>query len=184
MKRIYEENEKQTDVSSLYLDNGYLTFNLQTKEIKVAEDSVDIEIRIEERNQFTVNRVDIEGNDKTKEKVIRRELYTIPGDYFNRGLLLRSIQNLANLQYFNVEKLYGAEGIGTKLASDSTVDISFRVEEKSSDYLNASVGYSGAFGFSGAVGITLTNFSITEPFRLGGGQIFKFQLAIWCWQSL
>ncbi|WP_304131440.1 outer membrane protein assembly factor BamA [Ignavibacterium album] len=167
-------NEKQTDVSSLYLDNGYLTFNLQTKEIKVAEDSVDIEIRIEERNQFTVNRVDIEGNDKTKEKVIRRELYTIPGDYFNRGLLLRSIQNLANLQYFNVEKLYGAEGIGTKLASDSTVDISFRVEEKSSDYLNASVGYSGAFGFSGAVGITLTNFSITEPFRLGGGQILSF----------
>lgn len=167
-------NEKQTDVSSLYLDNGYLTFNLQTKEIKVAEDSVDIEIRIEERNQFTVNRVDIEGNDKTKEKVIRRELYTIPGDYFNRGLLLRSIQNLANLQYFNVEKLYGAEGIGTKLASDSTVDISFRVEEKSSDYLNASVGYSGAFGFSGAVGITLTNFSISEPFRLGGGQILSF----------
>lgn len=167
-------NEKQTDVSSLYLDNGYLTFNLQTKEIKVAEDSIDIEIRIEERNQFTVNRVDIEGNDKTKEKVIRRELYTIPGDYFNRGLLLRSIQNLANLQYFNVEKLYGAEGIGTKLASDSTVDISFRVEEKSSDYLNASVGYSGAFGFSGAVGITLTNFSITEPFRLGGGQILSF----------
>lgn len=167
-------NEKQTDVSSLYLDNGYLTFNLQTKEIKVAEDSIDIEIRIEERNQFTVNRVDIEGNDKTKEKVIRRELYTIPGDYFNRGLLLRSIQNLANLQYFNVEKLYGAEGIGTKLASDSTVDISFRVEEKSSDYLNASVGYSGAFGFSGAVGITLTNFSIAEPFRLGGGQILSF----------
>ncbi|AFH48209.1 Outer membrane protein [Ignavibacterium album JCM 16511] len=167
-------NEKQTDVSSLYLDNGYLTFNLQPKEIKVAEDSVDIEIRIEERNQFTVNRVDIEGNDKTKEKVIRRELYTIPGDYFNRGLLLRSIQNLANLQYFNVEKLYGAEGIGTKLASDSTVDISFRVEEKSSDYLNASVGYSGAFGFSGAVGITLTNFSIAEPFRLGGGQILSF----------
>lgn len=167
-------NEKQTDVSSLYLDNGYLTFNLQPKEIKVAEDSVDIEIRIEERNQFTVNRVDIEGNDKTKEKVIRRELYTIPGDYFNRGLLLRSIQNLANLQYFNVEKLYGAEGIGTKLVSDSTVDISFRVEEKSSDYLNASVGYSGAFGFSGAVGITLTNFSISEPFRLGGGQILSF----------
>lgn len=167
-------NEKQTDVSSLYLDNGYLTFNLQTKEIKVGEDSVDIEIRIEERNQFTVNRVDIEGNDKTKEKVIRRELYTIPGDYFNRGLLLRSVQNLANLQYFNVEKLYGAEGIGTKLASDSTVDISFRVEEKSSDYLNASVGYSGAFGFSGAVGITLTNFSIAEPFRLGGGQILSF----------
>ncbi len=167
-------NEKQTDVSSLYLDNGYLTFNVQVKETKVFPDSIDVEIRMEERNQFTVGRVDIEGNDKTKDKVIRRELFTLPGDYFNRALLLRSIQNLANLQYFSVEKLYGPEGIGTKLASDSTVDISIRVEEKSSDYLNASVGYSGAFGFSGAVGVTLTNFSITEPFQLGGGQILSF----------
>jgi outer membrane protein insertion porin family len=167
-------NEKQSDVSALYLDNGYLTFNLQTKETKVAEDSIDIAIRIEEKNQFKIGRVDIFGNDKTKEKVIRRELYSIPGDYFNRGLLFRSVQNLANLQYFNVEQLYGPEGITTKLSSDSTVDIGFKVEEKSSDYLNASVGYSGSFGFSGAIGVTLTNFSIAEPFRLGGGQVLSF----------
>lgn len=167
-------NEKQSDVSALYLDNGYLTFNLQTKETKVGVDSIDINIRVEERNQFKIGRVDINGNDKTKDKVIRRELYTIPGDYFNRGLLFRSVQNLANLQYFNVEKLYGAEGISTKLSSDSTVDVGFNVEEKSSDYLNASVGYSGSFGFSGAIGVTLTNFSIAEPFKLGGGQVLSF----------
>ena len=167
-------NEKQDDVSALYLDNGYLTFNLQTKETKVGEDSIDITIRVEERNQFRVGRVDIFGNDKTKEKVIRRELYAIPGDFFNRGLLFRSVQNLSNLQYFNVEQLYGPEGITTKLSSDSTVDIGFKVSEKSSDYLNASVGYSGSFGFSGAVGVTLTNFSIAEPFRLGAGQVLSF----------
>nr|HMN24518.1 BamA/TamA family outer membrane protein [Ignavibacteriaceae bacterium] len=167
-------NEKQSDVSALYLDNGYLTFNLQTKETKVAEDSIDITIRVEERNQFKIGRVDIFGNDKTKEKVIRRELYSIPGDYFNRALLFRSVQNLANLQYFNVEQLYGPEGITTKLSSDSTVDVGFKVEEKSSDYLNASVGYSGSFGFSGAIGVTLTNFSMAEPFRLGGEQILSF----------
>lgn len=167
-------NEKQSDVSALYLDNGYLTFNLQTKETKVAEDSIDITIRVEERNQFKIGRVDIFRNDKTKEKVIRRELYSIPGDYFNRALLFRSVQNLANLQYFNVEQLYGPEGITTKLSSDSTVDVGFKVEEKSSDYLNASVGYSGSFGFSGAIGVTLTNFSMAEPFRLGGGQILSF----------
>ncbi|HCY75656.1 MAG TPA: outer membrane protein assembly factor BamA [Ignavibacteriales bacterium] len=167
-------NEKQSDVSALYLDNGYLTFNLQTKETKVDDDSIDVTIRVEERNQFRIGRVDIYGNDKTKEKVIRRELYTIPGDYFNRGLLFRSVQNLANLQYFNVEQLYGPEGITTKLSSDSTVDVGFKVSEKSSDYLNASVGYSGSFGFSGAVGVTLTNFSIAEPFRLGGGQVLSF----------
>lgn len=167
-------NEMQSDVSALYLDNGYLTFNLQTKETKVGYDSIDVIIRVEERNQFRIGRVDIYGNDKTKDKVIRRELYAIPGDYFNRGLLFRSVQNLANLQYFSVEQLYGPEGITTKLSSDSTVDIGFKVEEKSSDYLNASVGYSGSFGFSGAIGVTLTNFSISEPFRLGGGQVLSF----------
>jgi outer membrane protein insertion porin family len=167
-------NEKQNDVSALYLDNGYLTFNLQTKETKVDDDSMDITIRVEERNQFKIGKVDILGNERTKEKVIRRELYTIPGDYFNRALLFRSVQNLANLQYFNVEKLYGAEGITTKLANDSTVDVGFNVEEKSSDYLNASVGYSGSFGFSGSIGVTLSNFSLSDPFSLGGGQILSF----------
>ena len=147
---------------------------MQTKETKVGNDSIDVTIRLEERNQFKIGRVEILGNDKTKDKVIRRELYTIPGDYFNRGLLFRSVQNLANLQYFNVEKLYGADGISTKLSSDSTVDVGFNVEEKSSDYLNASVGYSGSYGFSGAIGVTLTNFSISEPFSLGGGQVLSF----------
>jgi outer membrane protein insertion porin family len=128
---------------------------------------------VTERNQFTVANVDIIGNDKTKDKVIRRELYTIPGDFFNRSMMLRSLQQLANLQFFNVEKLY-QEGVDYNLATDSTVNVTFKVEEKPSDYLNASVGYSGSFGFSGSVGITLTNFSIAEPFRLGGGQVLSF----------
>ncbi len=167
-------NESQTDISALYLDNGYLTFNAQTEEKKVAPDSIDVHIRIEERNQFRVSRVEIHGNTKTKDKVIRRELYTIPGDYFNRAFLFRSVQQLANLQYFSAEGLYGPGGIDTKLDSDSTVAVTFNVEEKSSDYLNASVGYSGSFGFSGSIGVTLTNFSITNPFSLGGGQILNF----------
>jgi outer membrane protein insertion porin family len=167
-------NEKQTDVSALYLDNGYLTFNLEPEEIRVGEDSVDLKIKVEERKQFRVSKVNIAGNTKTMDKVIRRELYTIPGEYFNRALLLRSVQQLANLQYFNVEKLYGPEGIGTKIETDSTVAVTFNVEEKSSDYLNASVGYSGSFGFSGAIGVTLTNFSIARPFSMGGGQVLNF----------
>src|SRR3989339_1845001 len=167
-------NEAQTDVNALYQDNGYLTFSSQASEIKVASDSIDLVIRLEERNQFRIGKVNITGNTKTKDKVIRRELYNVPGDYFNRALLFRSIQQLANLQYFNVEKLYGPQGLDYTLPNDSTVDITFNVEEKSSDYLNASVGYSGSFGFSGAVGVTLTNFSIAEPFSLGGGQVLSF----------
>ncbi len=167
-------NKAQNDVSALYLDNGYLTFNLQTTETKVDDDSMDVNIKLSENNQYRIGRVNIAGNDKTKDKVIRRELFTIPGDYFNRGLLLRSVQQLANLKYFNVEKLYGADGIGTNLANDSTVNVTFNVEEKSSDYLNASVGYSGSFGFSGAIGITLSNFALDHPFTLGGGQVLSF----------
>jgi len=173
-ERNLRGNEQQSDVNALYQDNGYLTFRLTTSEIKVAHDSIDINIRLEERNQFRIGKVNIQGNTKTKDKVIRRELYTVPGDYFNRALLFRSIQQLANLQFFNVEKLYGPQGLDYNLANDSTVNITFKVEEKSSDYLNASVGYSGSFGFSGSVGVTLTNFAIAEPFSLGGGQILSF----------
>lgn len=165
-------NEKQSDVSSLYQDNGYLAFSVDAKEEKIAEDSLDIVIRMNENNRFKIGKVEIQGNEKTKDKVIRRELYTIPGNYFSRSYILRSIQQLSNLQYFNVEALY--KGVDYRPSNDSTVNIAYKVEEKSSDYLNASVGYSGAFGFSGSVGFTLTNFSITEPFQMGGGQILNF----------
>ncbi|MFH1196111.1 MAG: outer membrane protein assembly factor BamA [bacterium] len=166
-------NEAQTDVAALYLDNGYLTFNLETLEERVATDSMDIKIKVIENNRFRVGQVMINGNDKTKDKVVRRELYTIPGDYFSRSNIFRSIQQLANLQYFNVEKLYQS-GVDYRPINDSTVSLIYNVEEKSSDYLNASIGYSGAYGFSGAVGITLNNFSLSEPFQLGGGQVLNF----------
>ncbi len=166
-------NEKQTDVSSLYQDNGYLGFNLDLKEEKVSNDSLNIIIKVNENNRFKINKVEITGNSKTKDKVIRRELYVIPGDYFSRNNIFRSIQQLANLQYFNVEKLY-QEGIDYRPTSDSTVNLILKVEEKSSDYLNASIGYSGSYGFSGALGVTLTNFSAAEPFQMGAGQILNF----------
>jgi outer membrane protein insertion porin family len=166
-------NEKQSDVSSLFQDNGYLAFQIDEKEEKVAPDSIDIRIKINEGQRFKIGKVEITGNDKTKDKVIRRELYTIPGNYFSRAFIMRSIQQLANLQYFNSESLYKT-GIDYKPANDTTVNLVYKVEEKSSDYLNASVGYSGAFGFSGAIGFTLTNFSLAEPFQMGGGQILNF----------
>jgi outer membrane protein insertion porin family len=165
-------NEKQSDVSSLYQDTGYLMFQLEEKEQKLADDSLDIVIKVNEGNRFKIGKVDIQGNEKTKDKVIRRELYTIPGNYFSRSYILRSIQQLSNLQYFNVEALY--KGIDYRPVNDSTVNVSYKVEEKSSDYLNASVGYSGSYGFSGSLGFTLSNFSIAEPFQMGGGQILNF----------
>ncbi len=166
-------NQAQTDVASLYLDNGYLTFRQEAKEKKVGEDSIDVIIKVSENNQFRIGKVDIIGNDRTKDKVVRRELFTVPGDYFRRSNIFRSIQQLANLNYFNVEQLY-QKGVDYRPDNDSIVNLIYNVEEKSSDFINASVGYSGSWGFSGSVGLTLTNFSITEPFQLGGGQVVNF----------
>ncbi|MCB0746321.1 MAG: outer membrane protein assembly factor BamA [Ignavibacteriae bacterium] len=166
-------NQAQNDVSSLYLDNGYLTYRQDATEQKVGKDSMDVSIKVIENSQFRIGKVEIQGNDRTKDKVIRRELYTIPGDYFRRSNIFRSIQQLANIQYFNVEKLY-QKGVDYRPANDSIVNLIYNVEEKSSDFINASVGYSGSYGFSGAIGVTLSNFSISEPFQLGGGQIVNF----------
>lgn len=162
-------NEEQNDVASLYMNNGYLTARVEKEEKRVAPDSVDIVVKVFERNQFTIRRVEIEGNTKTKDKVIRRELFVRPGDFFNRAAIIRSVRFLGQLNYFNQEKLRP----DVKLADNSQVDVSFKVEERSNDTFNASFGYAGAFGFTGSVGITLNNFSVLEPLQGGGGQIFN-----------
>lgn len=163
-------NQDQTDVASLYLDAGYLTVQLEPEEQKVGEDQIDITIRVRERNQFKIAGVEIRGNTKTQERVIRRELYVRPGDYFSRSNIIRSIRQLSVLNYFNPEKIKP----DTKFVDDKNVDIVLDVEEKSSDTFNASVGYSGAFGATGALGLTFNNFDITEPFSGGGGQVLNF----------
>jgi outer membrane protein insertion porin family len=169
--RNLRQNESQTDVASLYLDNGYLRVNLEPTETRVGDDSVDITINVYEMNQFKIGHVSIRGNTKTQEKVIRRELYTRPGDYFSRAAIMRSIRQLSVLNYFNPEKIKP----DYNLVDDKTVDLTYEVEEKSSDNINASVGYSGAFGVTGALGFTINNFSISEPLTGGAGQILNFE---------
>ncbi|HUL45346.1 MAG TPA: outer membrane protein assembly factor BamA [Bacteroidota bacterium] len=163
-------NQDQTDVASLYLDNGYLKFNLDPNIQRVGKDSLDITIHIYERNQFRVGQVEIRGNTKTHDNVIRRELFTRPGDYFSRAAIYRSLRQLSQLNYFNPEKLKP----DTRLVDDQTVDLVYEVEEKSSDNVNASVGYSGAFGVTGALGFTINNFSLKAPLEGGAGQILNF----------
>lgn len=163
-------NADQSDVASLYLDNGYLKFNLDPEVNRVGADSLDITIHVYERNQFRIGHVDIRGNRKTHDNVIRRELFTRPGDYFSRANIYRSLRQLSQLNYFNPEKLRP----DTRLVDEQTVDLIYEVEEKSSDNVNASVGYSGAFGVTGALGFTINNFSLSEPLEGGAGQILNF----------
>src|SRR5690625_1018575 len=92
------------DVSALYMDDGYLFFSAQPIEVAVVQDSVDIEVRIYEGPQATIDRVVVEGNDRTHENVIRRELTTRPGQKFSRSDIIRSQRKVLALGYFDQEK--------------------------------------------------------------------------------
>ncbi|MCX6139457.1 MAG: outer membrane protein assembly factor BamA [Candidatus Kapabacteria bacterium] len=164
-------NQDQSDVTSLYADNGYLGARLDPEFTRIGKDSVDVLIRVVEGQQYTIRRVEIVGNTKTRDRVIRRELYFRPGDYFSRSAIIRSIRGLGVLNFFNPETLKP-----DILPVDKTkVDVQMKVEERSTDTFNASVGFAGAFGLTGSLGITLNNFDISEPFRGGAGQIMSFQ---------
>ena len=164
-------NKDQTDVASQYLDNGFLRFYAQDERVRVSEDSLDIVITVTESSKFKIGHVSIKGNNKTHDKVIRRVLYTWPGDYFSRSAIIRSVRELATLNYFNPETMRPEP----QIANDSTVDVTYNVEERSSDTFNASVGYSGTFGATGAFGLTFNNFNIAEPFSGGAGQVLNFE---------
>ncbi len=163
-------NKDQTDVASLYLDTGYLTFNAEPEEIRIPPDSIDLRIRVFERNQFHIGEVLINGNTKTEDKVIRRELFTVPGDYFSRSMIIRSVRQLSQMNYFNPEKIKPDYYI----VNDSTVNVTYDVQEKSSDTFNMSVGYSQLFGFTGSIGISFNNFDIKHPLQGGAGQALSF----------
>jgi outer membrane protein insertion porin family len=164
-------NESQSDVASLYLDNGYLGLQTDVEENVVGNNKLDIIIKITENRQYRIGMVSFSGNTKTQDKVIRRELYTLPGQYFNRANLIRSIRQLSSLNYFNPEKL----NYDFAQRNDTTVDLTYTFEERSSDQLNASVGWSQSFGVTGSVGVTFNNFDISDPLSGGAGQILSFQ---------
>ena len=98
-------NPNGNDISSLYMDEGYLFFNVNPVETMVTGDSIDLEMRIYEGKQATINRVTIVGNTKTNDRVILRELYTKPGQLFRRVDVIRSQRELSQLGYFDPEKM-------------------------------------------------------------------------------
>ena len=168
---VYNEEELQTrlsfsqdnaDVSSLYMDNGYLFFNVDPIEVAIEGDSIDLEMRIFEGPQATIDKVVINGNDRTHEHVIRREVFTRPGQKFSRSDIIRSQRQIIGLGYFNQETL----GIETPVNPDrGTVDIIYTVEEKPSDQLELSAGWGGRRGVIGTLGVTFNNFSLRNVFN-------------------
>lgn len=165
------------DVSSLYMDQGYLFFRVEPAEIAVDSNRIDLEMRIYEGPQATVDRVIIRGNDRTHDHVVRREIRTKPGQKFSRTDIIRSQREIINLGYFNPESLKMNTPVNPQ---KGTVDIEYVVEEKPSDQLELSAGY-GYTGLIGTLGMTFNNFSIGRindrsawnPLPQGEGQKFS-----------
>ena len=151
------------DVSSLYMDDGYLFFQADPVETSIDGDSIDLEIRLYEGPQATIDRVVINGNDRTHEHVIRRELRTVPGAKFSRSDIIRSQRQIINLGYFNQENM----PINTPINPQrGTVDIEYTLEEKPSDQLELSAGWGGVNqGVIGTLGVSFNNFSMRNIFH-------------------
>lgn len=163
-KRMMENismNQDGNDISSLYMNDGYLFFYANPTEVLIENDSIDIEIRIREGQQATYNKISVTGNTKTNDNVILREVTTLPGQLFNRADIIRSQQVLLSLGYFNQEKM-DVRPIPNE--ADGTVDIEYVVEETSSDQFELSAGY-GATGLVLSAGISFNNFSFKKLFK-------------------
>jgi outer membrane protein insertion porin family len=180
LQRKLNYNPLGYDISSLYMDDGYLFFTVDPVEVSVEKDSIDVEIRINEGQQATINKVTVQGNTKTNDHVILRELKTVPGQKFSRADIIRTQRELAQLGYFDPEKI-GINPVPNP--ADGTVDINYTLEEKPSDQIELSGGWGGFFGFVGTLGLSFNNFSIRKinklnewsPLPSGDGQRFAIR---------
>lgn len=154
---------KGMDLSSLYQDDGYLTFQVVPIETRIENDTIDIEVRMMEGKQFRIGKVIVKGNTKTNDHVIYREIRTRPGDLFSRTDIIRTQRELAQLNYFNQEA-FGINPI--QHPEDGTVDIEYAVEEKPSDQIELSGGWGGN-RIVGTLGVSFTNFSVRNMFKKG-----------------
>ena len=186
-KRLYGGGKQnEYDVSKLYRDNGYLFFNIQPVELNVVGDSVDVEMRVVEGKQATLNNIIINGNDLTNEKVVRRQVFTRPGYLFSQSDFERSIREIASMGQFDPEAIAdpskGYSIIPNQL--NNTVDVVYNVTEKPSSQLELSGGWGGNT-FVATVGVSFNNFSTHRffdktawrPVPLGDAQnlAFRFQ---------
>lgn len=167
------------DISSLYMDDGYLFFNVTPQEVNVHNDTIDIDIHMYEGKQATINKVTVMGNTKTNDHVIYREIRTRPGQLFRRSDIIRTQRELSQLGYFDPEKL----GVTpTPNPADGTVDIEYKVEEKPSDQIELSGGWGGG-RIVGTLGLSFNNFSMKNIFKkdswsplpTGDGQKFSIR---------
>ncbi|MFH0761856.1 MAG: outer membrane protein assembly factor BamA [Bacteroidota bacterium] len=148
-------------VGNLYMDFGYLFYSAEPIEANIEDDSVDIQIVIHEGSEARINKVIITGNDRTNEHVIRREIRTRPGDLFRRSDVIRSVRELAQLGFFDPEKIVP---LPIPNPMDGTVDIEYQLVERANDQIEISGGW-GAGMVIGTLGVRFGNFSARNFFK-------------------
>ena len=160
--------EGEQDVSKVYRDNGYLFFNLTPVEVTIENDSVDVELRVSEGKQATLNNIVINGNDLTNERVVRRQIFTRPGYLFSQSDFERSVREIASMGQFDAEAIMDPKKGYSIIpnAASSTVDIVYNVTEKPSSQLELSGGWGGNT-FVATVGVSFNNFSTHRFFERG-----------------
>jgi len=174
----------QENLTNLYYDRGYIYANVSPVEVPSGDDKVNVHFRVFEGNEFTVRRINIEGNTKTHEKVIRREFVLNPGDTFNVSKLRRSAREVTILNYFsNIIP-------DVQPVNDEEVDLFIKVEEKSTDQIQTSAGYSERDGMIGSLGFTMPNlFGTGKRFSMDWqfGRIYRtFSVNLtepWLWDT-
>ena len=157
-----EENPEDMSIKSLYQNSGYLMSQIEPAETIIGADSIDLELKIFEGKQFTINEVGITGNVRVDDEVIRRELYTRPGELYDRSMLMQTIRMLGSMGHFNPEAIMP----DIKPVSNELVDVNWPLEEQASDQFNIAGGW-GSGTFVGSVGITFNNLSIKNAFKKG-----------------
>ena len=154
-------NEDDDAVAKLYTDQGYLFFSIDPVEVRIQNDTIDFEMRMYEGKPATINEINIVGNTRVYEHVVRRELYTKPGQLYSQSDIMRSLRELAQMGHFDQEKLVPDIQPNPE---DGTVDITYQLETKSSDQIEFSLGW-GATGLVGSLGLKFTNFAIQNLFN-------------------
>ncbi|MEN2993121.1 MAG: outer membrane protein assembly factor BamA [Bacteroidia bacterium] len=193
LERRLNMDPNGNDVASLYLDDGYLFFRAEPVERIAGEDSVDVVIRIFEGPQATIRRLLTEGNDRTRDRVILREVRTLPGDKFSRSALIRSQRELLALGYFDQEK---TQILPLPDPSEGVVDLKYVLEERPSDQVFLQGGWGGRIrdaygnviggGLILTLGLRFNNFSFSRipykrawrPLPTGDGQQLGLQVQL------
>ncbi|MFT3917970.1 outer membrane protein assembly factor BamA [Cloacibacterium sp.] len=180
-KKVGEDGGKEddSDIKSLYLNNGYLFSNVVPVEKAVRGDSIDIEIRIKEGEKAAWNRITWSGNTTTHDHVILRSLRTKPGNLFSKLDIKRTYFDLAGMQFFDPQQV-GQDVVPNP--QDNTVDLHWKLVEKGSSQVQLQAGYGGS-SFIGTLGLTFNNFSLRnflklkdfKPVPQGDGQTLSVQ---------